>query len=74
MYADHGINLVVVVDEGDHNYEHLNVEEVNDYGNNEDKIHLHDRLLPRGYHLLRSSFGDPGPGFCKVRAIWEPVQ
>ena len=63
MYDDHGTNLVVVVDEGDHNYEHLNVEEVNDYGNCDDnKIHLHDRLLPRGYHLLRSSFGDPGPG------------
>ena len=62
MYDDHGTNLVFVVDEGGDNYEDLNVEEVNDYGNNEDKIHLHDRLLPRGYHLLRSSFGDPGPG------------
>ena len=63
MYDGHGTNLVVVVDEGDHNYEDLNVEVGPDESNcNADKIHLHDRLLPRGYHLLRSSFGDPGPG------------
>ena len=63
MYDDHGTNLVVVVDEGDHSYDDLNVEVAPDYGNCDGvKIYLHDRLPPRGYHLLRSSFGDPGPG------------